>query len=121
MSGTSNSHSVKNCRREFCNPDVFRVLAFIILRMDINWIGPAAAVSTFLGIWIGHVSVRKIEREVERIWIPTALALALGTGLELISLWTDSRIRVWKRTAEYTMILKERRKLEERRKASGAT
>lgn len=60
--------------------------------MDINWIGPAAAVSTFLGVWIGHVSVRKIEREVERIWIPAALALILGIGLELVSLRTDNLI-----------------------------
>lgn len=60
--------------------------------MDINWIGPAAAVSTFLGVWIGHVSVRKIEKEVERIWIPAALALILGIGLEFVSLRTDNLI-----------------------------
>ena len=60
--------------------------------MDINWIGPAAALSTFLGVWIGHVSVRKIEREVERIWIPAALALILGIGLELVSLRTHNLI-----------------------------
>lgn len=60
--------------------------------MDINWIGPAAAASTFLGVWIGHVSVRKIEREVERIWIPAALAFAIGIGLEIASLLTDNLI-----------------------------
>lgn len=59
--------------------------------MDINLVGLASAAATFLGVWIGHVSVRKIEREVERIWIPSALALLLGTGLELLSLWTSSR------------------------------
>lgn len=59
--------------------------------MDINLVGPASAAATFLGVWIGHVSVRKIEREVERIWIPSALALLLGIGLELLSLWTASR------------------------------
>ena len=58
--------------------------------MDINWIGPAAAASTFLGVWIGHVSVRKIEREVDRIWIPATIALILGLGLELASLRTDN-------------------------------
>jgi hypothetical protein len=60
--------------------------------MDLNWIGLAAAASTFLGVWIGHVSVRKIEREVERIWIPSALALIFGLGLEIASLLTDSRV-----------------------------
>ncbi len=59
--------------------------------MDINLVGLASAAATFLGVWIGHVSVRKIEREVERIWIPSALALLLGIGLELLSLWTSSR------------------------------
>lgn len=60
--------------------------------MEINWTGPAAAAATFFGVWFGHVSVRKIEREVERIWIPAAIALTLGLGLELASLWTDSRV-----------------------------
>ena len=59
--------------------------------MDFNLVGPACAAATFLGVWIGHVSVRKIEREVERIWIPSALALFFGIGLELLSLWTTSR------------------------------
>ena len=49
--------------------------------MDINWLGLASAAATFLGVWIGHVSVRKIEREVERIWIPAVLVLLFGIGL----------------------------------------
>jgi hypothetical protein len=60
--------------------------------MHINWIGLAAAASTFVGVWLGHVSVRKIEREVERIWIPTLIAFILGIGLELASLWTDNLV-----------------------------
>jgi hypothetical protein len=59
--------------------------------MDINLVGLASAAATFLGIWIGHVSVRKIEREVERIWIPSAIALLFGIALELLSIWTTSR------------------------------
>ncbi len=59
--------------------------------MDINPVGLASAAATFFGVWIGHVSVRKIEREVERIWIPSAIALLLGIALELLSLWTASR------------------------------
>ena len=60
--------------------------------MDINFIGLGAAAATFLGVWLGHVSVRKIEREVERIWIPAAIAFALGMALELASLRTDNLI-----------------------------
>ena len=59
--------------------------------MDINLVGLASAAATFLGVWIGHVSVRKIEREVERIWIPSIIALLLGIALELLSLWSSSR------------------------------
>jgi hypothetical protein len=60
--------------------------------MELNWIGPSAAAATFLGVWIGHVSVRKIERAVERIWIPVTLALLFGLGLELVSFLTSSLI-----------------------------
>ena len=60
--------------------------------MEINWIGLASAAATFFSIWIGHVSVRKIEREVERIWIPSTLALLSGIGLELASIWTSNLI-----------------------------
>ena len=59
--------------------------------MEINLTGPACAVATFLGVWIGHVSVRRIEREVDRIWIPSALALIIGIGLEFASLWISSQ------------------------------
>ncbi|MGZ9223469.1 MAG: DUF4491 family protein, partial [Anaerolineales bacterium] len=38
------------------------------------------------------VSVRRIERQVERIWIPSTIALVLGIGLELVSLWTSSLV-----------------------------
>lgn len=54
--------------------------------MDINLLGLASASATFLGVWIGHVSVRKIEREVDHIWIPAMLALFLGIGLLTASL-----------------------------------
>ena len=60
--------------------------------MEINWLGPASAAATFLGVWIGHVSVRKIERNVTRIWIPATLALLSGIGLELASFLTPSLI-----------------------------
>lgn len=53
--------------------------------MEINIIGFAAALATFLGVWLGHVSVRKIERETINLWIPALIALALGIGLEIAS------------------------------------
>ncbi len=53
--------------------------------MEINIIGFAAALATFLGVWLGHVSVRKIERETVNLWIPALIALALGIGLEIAS------------------------------------
>ena len=64
----------------------------IIKLMEINWIGIASASATFFGVWIGHISVRKIEREVARIWIPATLALLFGVGLVLASLITSSLI-----------------------------
>jgi hypothetical protein len=60
--------------------------------MHINWLGLASAGATFFGVWLGHVSVRKIEQAVTRIWIPAALALFLGLGLELASLLSPSPI-----------------------------
>ena len=60
--------------------------------MAMNWLGLAAAFATFFGVWIGHVSVRKIEREVTRIWIPSILTLLLGIGLELVSFLTSNLI-----------------------------
>ena len=60
--------------------------------MEINLVGIAAAFATFIGVWIGHVAVRKIERETIRLWIPICVALALGTGLGILSLLTSSLI-----------------------------
>jgi len=60
--------------------------------MEINWLGFASAAATFFGVWIGHVSVRKIEREVEHIWIPSTLALLSGLGLLLASFLTPNLI-----------------------------
>jgi len=60
--------------------------------MEINWIGLASATATFFGVWVGHVSVRKIEKEVERIWIPVTLAFLFGGGLVIASFLTSSRI-----------------------------
>ena len=58
--------------------------------MNINLIGLAAAFATFFGVWLGHVSVRKIERETVNLWIPALIAIALGIGLEILSFLTFS-------------------------------
>lgn len=64
----------------------------IIRLMEINWLGLASAAATFFGVWIGHVSVRRIEREMERIWIPATLALLFGVGLVAASFLTQNLI-----------------------------
>ncbi len=59
--------------------------------MQINPIGLIAAISAFLGIWLGHVSVRAIERKITRLWPPIVIALVLGLALEIYSLSTGNR------------------------------
>jgi putative Mn2+ efflux pump MntP len=58
--------------------------------MPINPIGLAAAIAAFLGIWLGHVSVRLIERNAKRLWQPILIAIALGLSLEIWSLFTEN-------------------------------
>lgn len=58
--------------------------------MEINNVGFAAALATFLGIWWGHVSVRKIERGVVHLWIPSLTAVLLGVGCLTASFLTSN-------------------------------
>jgi len=58
--------------------------------MEINFVGLACALATFFGIWWGHVSVRKIEREVVNLWIPTVGALLLGGAFLTASFLTSN-------------------------------
>jgi hypothetical protein len=60
--------------------------------MELNFIGFAAAIATFLGVWLGHVAVRKIERETVNLWKPALIAIVAGTGLEFAALLTSSLI-----------------------------
>jgi hypothetical protein len=55
-----------------------------------NLIGLAAALATFLGVWLGHVTVRKIEFVSPTIWLPAALFGTVGLGLEVLALKTNS-------------------------------
>lgn len=58
--------------------------------MELNSIGFDSALATFLGVWLGHVSVRKLEREIVNLWVPAAIAFALGVGLETASFLTSN-------------------------------
>lgn len=60
--------------------------------MSINLTGITATLAAFLGIWLGHVSVRAIERKATKLWPPIVAALALGLILETGSLITDHRL-----------------------------
>ena len=57
--------------------------------MQLQWIGLVAAASTFLGVWFGHVAVRKIEFKTEKLWISIVTTLSIGLSLETWSLVTD--------------------------------
>lgn len=58
--------------------------------MSFNWIGLIAALSTFLGIWLGHVGVRKIEFISSTVWLPSLVALLLGLAIEAGALLSDN-------------------------------
>jgi hypothetical protein len=59
--------------------------------MAVNVLGLVAAASAFLGIWLGHVTVRKVEYISPTIWLPSVLFASAGFGLEIASLSTSSR------------------------------
>jgi len=56
-----------------------------------NPLGLVTALSAFAGIWLGHVGVREIERRAVRLGPPILGALALGLGLEILSLLATRR------------------------------
>jgi hypothetical protein len=58
--------------------------------VNINLVGLSAALATFFGVWLGHVFVRKIERETVNLWKPALIATILGFGLELASFLISS-------------------------------
>ena len=60
------------------------------VEMEINTVGFIAAFSTFLGVWFGHVAVRRIESVSPSIWLPTSIFAVVGIILEWLSLTTSS-------------------------------
>ena len=56
--------------------------------MTLNFVGIIAALSTFVGVWFGHVAVRKIESISPTIWLPTLIFAVIGLTLEWLSLST---------------------------------
>ncbi len=51
--------------------------------MTVNNVGLAATLATFIGIWVGHVSVRKVESIAPTIWLPASIYGLLGLGCEV--------------------------------------
>lgn len=47
-----------------------------------NPIGLVAATAAFLGIWLGHVAVRKIEARAPILWLPALAFACTGAALE---------------------------------------
>jgi hypothetical protein len=60
--------------------------------MNVNWIGPAAAAATFFAVWAGHVTVRKVEARVTRLWPAVLAALVLGLALLAGALASPDRL-----------------------------
>lgn len=61
------------------------------MNIEINPLGLIAALTAFLSIWAGHVSVRKIEAETIQLWKPMLMVVALGIGLEVAALTITNR------------------------------
>jgi hypothetical protein len=58
--------------------------------MGLNTTGLIAALAAFLGIWLGHVAVRKIEFISPTVWVPSAMALSLGLIFEIGALVSEN-------------------------------
>lgn len=58
--------------------------------MILNWTGLAAGLATFIGIWWGHVAVRKIEAKLVDIRPAMAVCIASGLGMWLAAALTDA-------------------------------
>jgi uncharacterized membrane protein YfcA len=58
--------------------------------MELNFTGLAAALATFLGIWLGHVAVRHFESRLADIRPAMAVCIALGLGMWVGALYAPA-------------------------------
>ncbi len=58
--------------------------------MNLNFLGPIAALTAFLSSWFGHVAVRKIEFISSTIWLPATAFAVAGLAVEALSLKTSN-------------------------------
>ena len=58
--------------------------------MTLNGIGVVTALATFFGVWIGHVTVRKVEYRAANLRGPMIAAVIIGLALETIALLSNS-------------------------------
>ncbi len=56
----------------------------------LNEIGGVAALATFFGVWIGHVTVRKVEYRAPDLRVPMFSAAIAGLALEVVALSSSS-------------------------------
>ncbi len=62
----------------------------IIIFMQFNLVGVTAALSALVGIAFGHLTVRWVEFRLARLWIPLFAFIAVGLGLESLSLYSTN-------------------------------
>ena len=55
-----------------------------------NFLGIVSAISAFIGVWFGHVAVRRIEFNARNLLLPILIALGLGLSVEFFSLLTEN-------------------------------
>lgn len=58
---------------------------------EINFLGLITALTSFLGIWLGHVFVRKIESISRTLWKPILVTSMLGLICEILSLKIETQ------------------------------
>lgn len=60
--------------------------------MELNLLGLVSGTITFLGVWLGHVLVRKLEYQVSSLHLPAAGFVLIGLFLELGSVRSESAL-----------------------------
>ncbi len=56
-----------------------------------NPIGLVAGAAAFLGIWVGHVAVRKIEANAPTLWVPALVFVCAGAALGYCALAVNNQ------------------------------